>query len=49
MVDAKKAKDAKSDDCCPCTKRKNLPDDDEDAQFQIKFEDYLQNNVFYKK
>lgn len=48
-VDAKKDKNAKSEDCCPCTKPKNLPDDEDDAQFQIKFEDYLQNNVFYKK
>lgn len=49
-VDAEKDKNSKSEDCCPCTKPKSiLDDDDEDAQFQIKFEDYLQNNVFYKK
>lgn len=48
-VDAEKDKNSKSEDCCPCTKPKSILDDDDDAQFQIKFEDYLQNNVFYKK
>lgn len=48
-VDAKKGKESKSENCCPCTKPKNLPETDEDAQFQIKFEDFLQNNVFFKK
>lgn len=37
-------------DCCSCSNDHQAPSyDDEEAEFQILFEDFLQNNVYLKK
>ncbi|XP_054719002.1 insulin-like peptide receptor [Uloborus diversus] len=37
-----------SADCCPCEKEHRNLEDDDNAEFQIHFEDFLHNNVYKK-
>ncbi|GFV13978.1 putative molluscan insulin-related peptide(s) receptor receptor beta chain [Trichonephila clavipes] len=41
---------SEEENCCPCTKdHRTLGIDDDDAEFQIHFEDFLHNKVYIKK
>ncbi|XP_054706404.1 insulin-like peptide receptor [Uloborus diversus] len=41
-------KGSDSEKCCSCSKTKSLPDQGEDAESQIQFEDFIHNSVFIK-
>ncbi|KAG8185562.1 hypothetical protein JTE90_017566 [Oedothorax gibbosus] len=48
LEEKKKAKEQELKNCCSCSKSKTLPNQGDEAESQIQFEDFLHNKVYIK-